>query len=99
MTKAGLDGPIVSTFIDDIKVMVSKGSGMMERVKIELTLAFSMVNMGPISFYLGLKVQRDRENRIIKLSQLTYVDKVLAKFYLDKAYTVNTPMRKIAILQ
>lgn len=68
VTKIGLDEPVVSTFVDDIKVIAPKGSKMMEKVKTELTSAFSMVDMGPISFYLSLKVQRDRENRIIKLS-------------------------------
>lgn len=57
ITKAGLNGPIVSTFVDDIKIMAAKGSGMITRVKAELTAAFSI--MGPISFYLGLKVLRD----------------------------------------
>ena len=72
---------------------------MIERVKAELTSAFSMVDMGPISFYLGLKVQRDREKRTIKLFQLAYIDKVLARFHLDKAHAVNTPMKETAILQ
>lgn len=99
MTKAGLEGPVVSTFVDDIKIMTPKRRGMVERVKAELTSAFSMVDMGPISFYLGLKVQRDREKRAIKLFQLAYIDKVLARFHLDKAHAVNTPMKETAILQ
>ncbi len=61
ITKAGLNGPIVSTFVDDIKVMAPKGSGLIQRIKTELTAAFSIVDMGPISFYLGLKVERNRE--------------------------------------
>lgn len=93
VTKAGLDGPVVSTFVDDIKIMAPKESGMIERVKSELTSAFSMVNMGPISFYLGLKVQRDRVNHTIKLSQPAYIDKVLSKFYL------NTPIKETALLE
>lgn len=56
VTKAGLDGPVVSTFINDIKVMAHNESGMMERVKTELTFVFSMIDMDPISFYLDLKV-------------------------------------------
>ena len=98
VTIAGLDGPIVSTFVDDIKIMAPKGSGMIERVKAELASAFSMVDMGPISFYLGLKVERDREKKTIKLSQPAYIDKVLAKFHLDKAHPVNTPMKENALL-
>ena len=99
VTKAGLDGPVVSTFVDDIKIMAPKDSGMIERVKLELTFAFSMIDMGPISFYLGLKVQRDRENRTIKLSQPAYINKVLNKFHLDKAHAANTPMKETAFLE
>ena len=32
---------------------------MIEQVKTELTFAFSMVDIGLISFYLGLKVERN----------------------------------------
>lgn len=79
--------------------MAPKEIGMIERVKSKLTSAFSMVNMGPISFYLGLKVQRDRENRTIKLSQPAYIDKVLSKFHLNKAHSVNTPIKETALLE
>lgn len=99
ITDAGLDGPVVSTFVDDIKIMALKGSGIIERVKAELASAFSMVDMGPISFYLGLKVERDREKRTTKLSQPAYIDKVLARSHLDKAHSVNTPMKKSTLLQ
>lgn len=72
---------------------------MMYRIKIELTAAFLIVVIRSISFYLGLKVERNRENRTIKLLQLAYNDKVLNKFYLDKANTVNTSIKKIKLLQ
>lgn len=99
ITKAGLNGPIVSTFVNDIKIMAPKESGIIQRVKAELIVAFSMVDMGSISFYLGLKVERNREERTIKLSQPAYIDKVLNKFHLDKANTVNTPMKETTLLQ
>lgn len=63
ISEAGLNGPIVSTFIDDIKIMGPKGSDFIRKVKAELATAFSMVDMGPISFDLGLKVIRDREKK------------------------------------
>lgn len=83
ITPAGINGPIVSTFVDNIKIMGVKDSGMIGRVKQELTAAFDMANMGPISFYLGLKVSRDRERKTLKLSQPAYIDKILAKFHLS----------------
>ena len=94
MTKAGPNSPIISTFDNDIKIMALKKSGFIKRIKAELAAAFSMVDMGSISFYLGLKVEQDRIKRTIKLLQLAYIDKVLSKFYLDQAYVVNTNERK-----
>lgn len=68
ITKAGLNGPIVSTFVNDIKIMAPKESRIIQRVKAELIVVFSMVDMGSISFYLGLKVEKNREEQTIKLS-------------------------------
>ena len=79
--------------------MAPKGTGIIQRIKSELTAAFLMVDMGPISFYLSLKVERDRANQTIKLSQPAYIDKVFARFYLDKANTVNTLMKETALFQ
>lgn len=95
-TNTGLN---VSTFVDVIKIMAPKGSGMIEQVKAELAFAFSMADMGPISFYLCLKVERDREKKTIKLSQPAYIDKALARFHLNKTNPVNTPMKENALLQ
>ncbi len=88
--ESGLNELIVSTFVNEIKIMGPKESGIIERVKTELTFAFSIVDMGPISFYLGLKRERNRQAKIIKLSQPAYINEVLLKFYFDKAYSVNT---------
>lgn len=75
-----------------------KGSGHIKKVKIELAAAFEMVDMGPISFYLGLKVKRDRAKRTLKLSQPAYIDKILSKFHFDLAKPCNTPMKKGILL-
>lgn len=99
MTESGLNGPIVSTFVDDIKIMGPKESGVIERVKTELTFAFLMVDTGPISFYLGLKVEQNRQAKSIKLSQPAYITKVLLKFHLEKAYWVTTPMKETTLLK
>lgn len=56
VTKASLDRPIISIFVDNIKIITPKNSGMIKRVKLELTFAFFIIDMGFISFYLGLKM-------------------------------------------
>lgn len=46
-------------FVNNIKVIASKKSEIIYHVKVELVIAFSMVNMGPINFYLSLKVEQN----------------------------------------
>lgn len=98
ITKASLNGPIVSTFVDDIKIMGIKGNSFIARVKAELVAAFLMVDMGPISFYLGLKTTRDQEKKTIKLSQPAYIEKVFEKFHLTRANMANSPMKELVFL-
>ena len=47
--------------MDLFTYFITNNTGVIARVKMELTAAFEMGDMGPISFYLGLKVDRDRE--------------------------------------
>lgn len=78
--------------------MGMKESGMTERVKRERATAFEMVDMGPISFYLGLKVERDRLTETANLSRPSFVHQLLAKFHLDKEKSSSTPMKKAPLL-
>lgn len=48
-----------------------------------------MADIRLISFYLGLKVEQNRQKKTIKLSQPVYIDKVFTKIYFNKAYPVN----------
>lgn len=52
-----------------------------------------------MSFYLSLKVQQNWENQIIKLSQPAYIQKILNKFYLNKAHAVNNLIKETALFK
>ncbi len=71
-----------------------KELGHIEKVKLELTAAFEMADIGSISFYLRLKIERNRAKKMPKLSQPAYIDKILAKYHLDQAKPCYTPMKK-----
>lgn len=78
--KIDLNGLVVNMFINNIKIIASKGSGIIQRIKVELVATFSIVDIGPISFYLGLKIKQNQMKRIIKLLQPAYIDKIFFKF-------------------
>lgn len=94
ITSTSLNQPIVNIFVDDIKIMAIKRSGFIKKVKVKLTSAFQIADIGPISFYLDFKVEQNREKKAIKLSQLAYIKKIFCKFFLDQANPSHTPMRE-----
>lgn len=55
--ETSLHGPVVSMFIDNIKIMTPKESGIIQCVKLEPPAAFLIVDMRSISFYLDLKIE------------------------------------------
>lgn len=51
-----------------------------------------MTDLGPCSYYLGMSIRRDRQNRILYLSQETYIHKVLHQFQMNDCTPVSTPI-------
>lgn len=71
----------MSIFISNIKVKEIEKSGIINRIKQELAITFNLIDMGLISFYLGLKVEKNQQKKTLKLFQLAYINKILAKYY------------------
>ncbi len=70
----------------------------MKQIKGELAAAFDMVDIGPLAFYVGLKVTRDRKQKTIKLSQPGYIEKLLDRHGMLKAKTAKIPMRETPLV-
>lgn len=73
--------------------MVIKESQFIKKFKAKLISTFQIVNMGLISFYLGLKVEQNRKQKMIKLDQLAYIEKIFRKFLVDLANLFHTLIR------
>lgn len=63
----------------------------------EFIAAFDMVDIETISFYPGLKIEKDCQKKTIKLLQPAYIQKIFTKYYLDKANPINIPMKEIIL--
>ena len=53
-----------------------------------------MSNIGPCSYYLGIKIIRDREKNTIYLSQQAYIQKLLNKLGFNNLNPTSTPMQE-----
>ena len=53
---------------------------------------------GTSSYVLGIQIIRDRKNRLLALSQASYIDKVLARFSMQNSKKGQLPTRHGIIL-
>ena len=61
-------------------------------------MRFDISDLGELSWLLGLKVEHDRQNRSIALSQQAYVQTVVERFWLQDARSAHTPMHSGSVL-
>ena len=71
-------------YMDDI-LLIGNDVGMLSTVKVELANTFDMKDLGEASYILGIKLFRDRNRRIMGLSQVAYIEKVLSRFSMDNS--------------
>jgi Reverse transcriptase (RNA-dependent DNA polymerase) len=66
-------------YVDDILLM-GNDIPLLQSAKSSLKKVFSMKDLGEVVYILGIEIYRDRSKRLIGLSQITYIDKVLNRF-------------------
>ena len=83
---------IVSVYVDDIQIYGPKGSKHIAELKQDLRKRFAMTDLGPSSHYLGMEIQRNRARRTVRVTQTSYLKKVLARFNMSNCASAPTPM-------
>ncbi|XP_057466438.1 uncharacterized protein LOC130755883 [Actinidia eriantha] len=63
----------------DPPINVKPISWALSAIKVWLSHNFDMKDLGEVSYILGIKLMRDRKNRMLGLSQAAYIDKMLVK--------------------
>jgi hypothetical protein len=88
----------VLVWVDDMLVMPSNTPAAVEAVA-ALKTVFTLSELGEPSVFLGMRVQRDRVARTIKLSQERYVQQLLAEHGAELVGPgKSTPMASDAVL-
>ena len=82
---------IVAVYTDDLQIT---GSSLAEihAVKQALSERFHMSDLGPCQYYLGITVTCDRKNRILRLGQRAYLEKILRDHKIADCKAAPTPM-------
>jgi len=84
-------GMYIAVYVDDL-LIIGPSIAEIKRIKRGLRNRFHMTDLGPCSYYLGMTIRRDRQNRILYLSQEAYVRKVLQHFEMLDCAPISTPI-------
>lgn len=82
---------IVTIYVDDF-IIFSNNSKMKADFKAYLNQTFKMKDMGSAQYCLGIKIDRDRKDGRLYLSQKQYILDILSKFKMEECKPVQTPM-------
>ena len=79
-------------YVDDI-LLIRNDIGLLSDVKKWLVEKFQMKDLGQASYVLGIQIIRDRNNRLLALSQASFIDKVLARLSMQNSKKGKLPTR------
>ena len=68
----------VVLYVDDL--LINANEGLTGQIKDQLRKRFRMHDLGSVSFYLGMNIERNRELHMIDIHQHSYIRTILAKF-------------------
>ena len=86
------DGKVVFLilYVDDI-LLIGNDVGNLSSVKLWLHQQFDMKDLGEANYVLGIRLFRDRKNKMIALSQASYIDKIIDKYAMQEAKKGSQP--------
>ena len=79
-------------YVDDI-LLIGNDIEVLSSVKGWLQNKFDMKDLGEANYILGIKLLRDRMNKVLALSQALYIDKILARFSMENSKKGTLPFR------
>jgi transposase InsO family protein len=84
-------GIIICTYVDDF-LLFGHDKAAIEVLKQQLFSTFKMESLGPCSYFLGMRITRDRDRGRINICQDAYIDRVAKRFDLAEGDTCTTPV-------
>jgi hypothetical protein len=80
----------VVLYVDDLLIIPIEC--LIGQIKDQMKQRIRMHDLGSVSSYLGMNIERNREHHVIDIHQHSYIRTILANFRMDESRPVATPM-------
>ena len=81
---------ILLLYVDDL-VLAAPSKDLINWIRMKLHKEFEMTDLGDLSTFLGLEIERNRSQRTLHLSQRTYIIKILTEYGMLASNPTPTP--------
>ena len=82
---------IIAVYVDDI-MLAGRSAERMTEIKNMLSRRFNVKDMGPLHYFLGVKVEQNEKNGSIWVGQPAYCTSLLQKFGMEHCKPVKNPV-------
>ena len=91
-TKRAKDGSLLLLilYVDDM--LLGTNINELAALKAKLNNSFDMKDLGDASHILGMCIERDRDKKLLYLSQTEYIDKILKRFHMEGGKALSNPL-------
>ncbi len=69
----------IMVYVDDL-ILVCNNQKKLLQIKEELSQKFEMKDLGELHFFLGMEVERNRDQRILRINQIKYLKRNIEAF-------------------
>ncbi|KAK2074417.1 hypothetical protein P8C59_008625 [Phyllachora maydis] len=81
----------IVTYIDDC-LFIGPNIGYITDLKRRLNKVYTIEDLGPTAYFLGVQIIRDRPNRRLWLNQSQYVEEAVSRFNLADSKPISIPL-------
>ena len=82
---------IMGVYVDDI-ILAGKSESAIQKVKDDLSRKFDTKDLGKLSYFLGMKIELNKDNGSVWIGQRGYTESILKKFGMEECKPVGTPV-------
>ncbi len=77
-------------YVDDL-IWVCNDQKKLLQIKEDLSQKFEMKDLGELHFFLGMEVERNRDERFLHINQIKYLKEILKRFLMEDCKPIGVP--------
>ena len=81
----------IGVYVDDI-ILAAKNKKRLKQVKEDLSNKFDIKDLGELKYFLGIKVEQNKESGSIWIGQPAYTENLLKRLRMQDSKPTSTPV-------